>query len=117
MKLRIMIFSALLGLASTAAFAATPAPAGGTGTDPMPGGMCKQNAGECQDLAGKFDQWCSTNADKCTAMKAHIEKRREWCDAHKDKCKEMMERMHRRHGKKQDEDRGTDDDDTTSPPA
>ena len=121
MKLRIILLSALLGLMSTAAFAAnTPAPAAGTGMGPMKGGMCKQNAQECQQLAGKFDQWCSANADKCTDMKAHMEKHREWCESNKDKCKEMMERMHkRRGGQGQDQggDQGGDDDDTSSPPS
>ena len=121
MKLRIVLLSALLGLMSSAAFAAnTPAPAAGTGMGPMHGGMCKENAQECKDLAGKFDQWCSANADKCTALKAHVEKHREWCEQNKDKCKEMMERMHKhRHGEK-DEDKGGDSDDgddTSSPPA
>ena len=120
MKLRTLFFAALLGLLSTAAFAAnTPAPAAGTGMGPMHGGMgmCQQNAQECKDLAGKFDQWCSANADKCTAMKAHMEKRREWCEKNMDKCKEMMERMHKhRHGD-HGQDQGGDDDDTSSPPA
>ena len=122
MKLHILLVSALLGLSFSAFAANTPAPAAGTGMGPMHGGMCKENAQECKDLAGKFDQWCSANADKCTALKAHVEKHREWCEQNKDKCKEMMERMHKhRHGDKgddgQDQDQGGDDDDTSSPPS
>ena len=119
MKLRVLMLSALLGLLSTVAFAAnTPAPAAGTGMGPMHGGFCSQNAGECKDLATKFDQWCTENADKCTDVKAHVEKHREWCEQNKDKCQKMMERMHKhRHGMKQDDDQGGDDDDTSSPPS
>lgn len=119
MKPHILLISALLGLMSAAAFAAnTPAPAAGTAAGPMKGGFCAENAGECKDLAVKFDQWCTENADKCVAAKAHMEKRREWCEQNKDKCEKMMQRMHdRRHGG-QDEDKGSDDqDDTSSPPA
>jgi len=116
MKLRIILLSALLGLASSA-FAATPAPAGDSSMGPAKGGFCAQNAGECKDLATKFDQWCTENGDKCTAAKAHMEKHREWCEQNKDKCEKMMKRMHERRGKKQDEDQGGDDDDTSSPPA
>ena len=118
MKLRLLMFSALLGLSFSAFAANTPAPAAGTGMGPMKGGMCQKNAQECKDLSAKFDQWCSANADKCTAVKAHVEKHREWCEAHKDKCKDMMERMHHRHGMKQDKDEDSDEgDDTSSPPA
>ena len=117
MKLRIVFLAALLGLSASAFAANTPAPAAGTGMGPMHGGMCKQNAQDCQQLAAKFDQWCSANADKCTDVKAHVEKHREWCEQNKDKCQKMMERMHKhRHGDKQDND-DSDDDDTSSPPS
>ena len=117
MRLHAFFFAAALALAGSAAFAAnTPAPGAGSAGGPMKGGMCKQDAQECQALAGKFDQWCSANADKCTAMKAHIEKHREWCEANKDKCKEMMQRMHKRRGQGQQGD-DSDDDDTSSPPS
>ena len=117
MKLRVLMFSALLGLMSTAAFADNP-PAGGNPPPPGKGGPCVQNAQECQQLATKFDQWCSANADKCVAAKAHMEKHREWCENNKEKCQKMMERMHdRRHGDKDEDKGGDDDDDTSSPPA
>ena len=113
MKLKAIFFAAaLLGL-SAAAFGASPAPAAGTGSGPMKHeGFCKQNASECQDLAGKFDSWCSANADKCVALKAFVEKRRERCEANKDKCEEMMERMHERRQEKQSQ--GSD---SSTPPA
>lgn len=116
MKLRIILLAALMGL-SFSAFAANPAPAASTGMGPMHGGMCKQNPDQCSQLAAKFDQWCGANADKCTDMKAHFEKRREWCESNKEKCQEMMQKMHERHrGEKQDQ--GDDDgDDTSSPPS
>lgn len=119
MKPRSFLFAALLGLSFSAFAANTPAPAAGTGMGPAHGGFCAQNAGECKDLATKFDQWCTENADKCVALKAHVEKRREWCEQNKDKCQKMMKRMHERHGEKQGQ--GDDDsdngDDTSSPPA
>ncbi len=101
MKLRTLISAAALSLLAGAAFAApTSAPAGGTGAGPMKHeGMCKENAQECTQLAGKFDQWCSANADKCTDLKAHVEKHREWCEANKDKCDKMMEHHMRGRGK------------------
>ena len=117
MKLKAIFFAAaLLGL-SAAAFGASPAPAAGTGSGPMKHeGFCKQNASECQDLAGKFDSWCSANADKCVALKAMVEKHRERCEANKEKCEEMMERMHeRREAKKGQSDSQSSD--TSSPPA
>ena len=113
MRLHIVFLAAaLLGL-SAAAFGATPAPGASTGSGPH--GMCAKNAQECKDEAAKFDQWCSANADKCTAMKAHMEKRREWCEANKEKCEKMMKRMHDRHHGDKDQN-GDQDDDTTSPP-
>lgn len=98
MKLHIVFFAAALGLAANA-FGATPAPAAGTGMGPAGHhDFCKQNAQECTDLATKFDQWCSANADKCVKLKAFVEKRREWCeknDENKGKCEAMMHRMHK----------------------
>ena len=116
MKLHVLLFSALLGLMSSAAFAANPAPAAGSNAGPAKSGFCAQNAGECKDLATKFDQWCTENADKCVDAKARMEKHREWCVQNKDKCQKMMERMHKHRGMKQDSD-DSDDDDTSSPPA
>ena len=117
MKLHIVFLAAALGLATTA-FGATPAPGASTGGMPMKGGMCQKNAQECQQLAGKFDQWCSANADKCMAMKAHMEKRREWCEANKEKCEKMMHRMHE-HMRDHNGDQGGDSDegDASTPPA
>ncbi len=114
MKLKTAFFAAaLLGL-SAAAFGASPAPAAGTGSGPMKHeGYCKQNAQECQDAAAKFDSWCSANADKCVALKAMVEKRRERCEANKDKCEEMMERMHERRQEKQGQ---SGDNGASSPP-
>ncbi|HEV2332726.1 MAG TPA: hypothetical protein VGV16_06150 [Gammaproteobacteria bacterium] len=111
MKIQTLLFTALLGLACSAAFGATPAPAAGSHTDSH--GMCAQSQDQCTELAAKFDQWCSANADKCTAMKAHMEKRREWCEQNKDKCEKMMRRMRDRHHGDEDEDKdkGGDDDD------
>ena len=118
MKLSTLFFAVLLGLISTAALADKPAPAAGTAGGPMKGGMCQQNAQECQQLAAKFDQWCSANADKCTAMKAHMEKHVEWCEQNKEKCEKMMQRMHKHHEDEEDQDEkhGDDEDDTSSPP-
>ena len=116
MKLRIALLSALLGLMSSAAFADNP-PAGGSTPPPGKGGHCAQNPQECQQLAAKFDQWCSANADKCTAAKAHIERHLEWCQQNKDKCEKMMQRMHKHHGDQDEDKGGDDDDDTSSPPA
>ena len=114
MKLKVLLFAAALGLASSA-FGASPAPAAGTGGGPMKHeGYCKQNAQECKDTAAKFDQWCSANADKCVALKTMVEKRRERCEANKDKCEEMMERMHERREAKKDQGQSTD---TSSPPS
>jgi len=93
MKLKSLFFAALLALCGTA-FAATPAPAASTGK-PHPGlRYCSQHDKECKDNAAKFDQWCSANADKCTALKAWAERRREYCDAHGQECEERMHKMH-----------------------
>ena len=93
MKLRTVLFASLLALAGSA-FAATPAPAASTGK-PHPGmKYCSEHAQECKDNAAKFDQWCSANADKCTALKSWAEKRREYCEAHGQECEEHMHKMH-----------------------
>lgn len=112
MKLQTLLFAAALAFAGSA-FSATPTPAAGTGAGPAHEGMCKTSPDQCQQLAAKFDQWCTSDADKCTAMKAHIEKRREWCENNKEKCKQMMQKMHAHRGQNQ----SGDDDDTTSPPS
>ena len=92
MKLRHVLFAALLGLLSTAVLAANPAPAAGTAAGKMEhGGWCKANASDCGAQAGKFDQWCSANTDKCQALKAGIERRREFCENNKAECKEQRE--------------------------
>lgn len=113
MKLRVVFLAALLGLAIPA-FADNPVPAAG-GNPPPKGGMCAQNPSECQQLASKFDQWCSANADKCTNVKARMEKHREWCENNKEKCQQMMQKMRGAHGGQNGGD--SDDDDTSSPPA
>ena len=70
MRLTTIFAAALLALAS-GAFAASPAPAGASAAHPGERGhCCADNAKECNDQAAKFDQWCSANADKCTALKA-----------------------------------------------
>jgi hypothetical protein len=113
MKLRIVLFAALLGLCSAAFADSTPAPAG---TPPAgPHGMCAKSPDQCTQLATKFDQWCTANADKCTEAKAMMEKRREFCEANKAKCQAMREKMKaRRQGDQSGQD---SDDDTSSPPA
>ena len=94
MKLKTVLFAALLALAGSA-FAATPAPSASTADYPHPGmKYCSEHAQECKDNAAKFDQWCSANADKCTALKNWAEKRREYCEANGQKCEEMMHKMH-----------------------
>ena len=114
MKLRTVLFAALLGLCSAAAFADTAAPAGGT-PPAGPHGMCAKSPDQCTQLAAKFDQWCQANADKCTQAKAMMEKHREFCEANQAKCKEMRQHM---RGRKQGQDQsGDDDDDTSSPPS
>lgn len=95
MKLKYLMFTALLALASSA-FGATPPPPGATGNGPMGHheGRCQANPQECKDAAAKFDTWCSANADKCTALKAWAEKRREYCEANGKTCEERMQKMH-----------------------
>ncbi|HEY3644411.1 MAG TPA: hypothetical protein VGM16_03660 [Gammaproteobacteria bacterium] len=95
MKLRTLLFGALLALAGVAS-AATPSPATSTGAAPMEHreGPCKANPAQCRIDAAKFDQWCSANAEKCTDLKAWAEKRREYCEAHGQECKEHMQKMH-----------------------
>ena len=109
MKLRIVLFAALLGLGSTA-FADNPAPA--AGATPAPHGMCAKNPDQCTQLAAKFDQWCQANADKCVQSKAMMEKRREFCEANQAKCQAMRAKM---KGNRQSGD--DDGDDTSSPPS
>ena len=136
MKLKTAFFAAaLLGL-SAAAFGADPTPAAGTGAGPMQHeGYCKKNASECQDKAAQFDAWCSANADKCVALKAHVEKVREFCSkdaASKQKCEDFHKHMRARMKKHcakdpsdarckamKDMKMGGDDmsDDMSSPPA
>lgn len=94
MKIRYLLFTALMGLATTAAFADTPAPA--AGNTAAPHGMCAKTPDQCTQLAAKFDTWCQANADKCTGLKAHIEKRREWCAANQAKCEAVRKRVHER---------------------
>jgi hypothetical protein len=98
MKLRTLLFTALLGLAGTA-FAATPPPASSTGMGPTGKhqGPCEKDPSKCQAEAAKFDTWCSANADKCNGLKAWAEKRREYCEANAQKCEEHRQKMMQRH--------------------
>jgi hypothetical protein len=98
MKLRIVIFTALLALAGSA-FAATPAPSASTGMAPGDKhmGPCEKDPAQCKADAAKFDQWCSANAEKCTNLKAWAEKRREFCEKNAQKCEEMKEKMKEHH--------------------
>ena len=95
MKSRILFLTALLALGlSAASFAATPAPAAATGGhEGRRVDRCEAKAQECKEAAAKFDQWCSANAEKCTALKAWAEKRREYCEANAKKCAEHREKM------------------------
>ena len=94
MTIRTLLFTVLLGLASTVALGATPAPATSTGPDAMKShGMCAKDPDQCKQLASKFDQWCKADAQKCTDLKAHIEKRREWCERNQPKCRAIRRRM------------------------
>ena len=131
MKLSTLTLSIFLGLWGTASLAAPPAStgAGPAGANPPAGGHCQSHSQDCAQLAQKFDQWCSANADKCTGLKAHIEKRREFCEQNKDKCEAMRDKMRSRtqqrcqanpnaphcHDKLNppgEDDNGGDDDDT-----
>ena len=95
MKLRLLMITALLGL-SASAFAANPAPAASTGAGHMMGRhYCEKNAKDCKDQAAAFDKWCGENADKCTELKAFVERHREWCEKNPGDCKEMRENMHK----------------------
>lgn len=94
MKLRTLMFTALLAVTG-AAFGATPPPPASTAMGPdHHQGPCEKDPSKCQADAAKFDQWCSANADKCTNLKAWAERRREACEKNADKCKERMEKMH-----------------------
>ena len=109
MKIQTLLFTALLGLAASAAFGATPAPAAGTGAGaPGPHGICAKSPDQCTQLAAKFDTWCQANAQKCVDLKAHIEKHREWCEQNQAKCKAMMQHM-RHHGPRRQEGGNQDD--------
>jgi len=109
MKIQTLLFTALLGLATTAAFGATPAPAAATNAGPH--GMCNKDPDQCTQLAAKFDTWCQANAQKCVDLKAHVEKRREFCEQNMEKCKAMMHHMRHRGDQNQgDQDQGGDDD-------
>lgn len=106
MKIRSLLFTALLGLAATAAFADTPAPA--AGTTAAPHGMCAKTPDQCTQLAAKFDTWCQANAQKCTDLKAYVEKRREYCEQNQQKCKAMMQRLRHRGRQNQDNNQNGD---------
>ena len=97
MKTSSLIFAALLCFAATAAVAATApaAPASGKAAADKGGGhsYCAEHAKECQDLAASFDKWCSANNEKCMAMKANIEHRRERCEKDKAACQEERQNM------------------------
>lgn len=108
MKIQTLLFTALLGLACSAAFGDTPAPA--AGTDAGPHGMCAKDADQCTQLAAKFDQWCQANAQKCVDLKAHVEKRREFCEQNQEKCKAMMHHMRHRGQADQNPDDDQDGD-------
>lgn len=108
MKIQSLLFTALLGLATTATFGATLAPAAGTAAGPH--GICAKSPDQCTQLAAKFDTWCQANAQKCTDLKAHIEKRREWCEQNQAKCKAVRERVHERIKEHRQEDQGQSSD-------
>ena len=91
MKLQTLLFTALLAVPALAFAAGTPAPAGDTGGHEHGKRFCAEHAQDCKEQAGKFDKWCSENADKCENLKAGIERRREWCESNKDECKEVRE--------------------------
>lgn len=97
MKIRSLLLTALLGLASAATLGATPAPAAGTRAVAMkPHGLCATNPDRCAQLAAKFDKWCQTNSEKCTDFKARIEKRREWCEKNAAKCRAIRKHLRAR---------------------
>ena len=104
MKLKAIVFSALLALAGSA-IAANPPPAASTGMGPGEHhqGLCEKNPAECKADAAKFDQWCQANADKCIKLKSWAEKRIERCEKNAEKCKEMHEKM-RQHREERRED-------------
>lgn len=131
MKLSTLILSIIIGFWAVASMAAPPAAtaSGPAGANPSPGGYCQSHSQDCTQMAQKFDQWCSANADKCTGLKAHIEKHREFCEQNKDKCQAMREKMRARmqqrckanpsaphcqgnQAQQGDEDDNGDDDDT-----
>jgi hypothetical protein len=95
MTLRTILFAALLAI-SGAAISANPPPSATTGVGPGSHhmGPCEKDPSQCQADAAKFDNWCTANADKCTALKAWAVKRAEYCQANAQKCKERMQKMH-----------------------
>jgi len=119
MKLRTLLFAMSLALAGSA-FAASPSPSSSTGMGPMGRheGPCKTDPQMCKDEAAKFDTWCAANADKCTSLKAWMEKHREKCEANPKKCEERMRKMHE-HMKdmKQSGDDESGDDQGPPPPS
>jgi len=95
MKTSTLILTALLGLAATAALAATPPADDTKKAEPARGEhhYCAEHAKECQELAASFDKWCGENSDKCMALKARVEHRRERCEKDKAACKEERHAM------------------------
>ncbi|HEY1773362.1 MAG TPA: hypothetical protein VGH91_09245 [Gammaproteobacteria bacterium] len=98
MKLRTLLFTALLALAGSV-FGATPPPAAGTGVGPGSAhqGPCEKDPAKCQADAAKFDQWCQANAQKCMNLKSWAEKRIERCEKDPQKCEEMKQKMQQAH--------------------
>lgn len=95
MKTSTLILTACLGLAASAALAATP-PAEPKKAEHAKGEhhYCAEHAKECQDLAASFDKWCGENSDRCLAVKAAVEHRRQMCEKDKAACKEERHAMH-----------------------
>jgi hypothetical protein len=98
MKLKTLLFTALLAVTG-AAFGATPPPPAATGMGPAGKhqGPCEKDPSKCAADAAKFDNWCTANAQKCTNLKAWAEKRIEFCQANAQKCQEHREQMMQRH--------------------
>lgn len=94
MKLKYLIFTALLALAGNA-FAINTSGPGSNGMHPHTGSdRCKADPGGCKQDAAKFDKWCAANADKCEAVKAWNEHRIEACRGHENDCADHMRRVH-----------------------
>lgn len=96
MKLTTLMLSAILGLATAAACADTQGAGGNAGTAAPKTGYCQSHQQDCVQQAQQFDGWCAANADKCIALKAHIEKRREWCEQNQDKCQALRAKIRAR---------------------